>query len=352
MRHLVEAHGGTVSAESPGEGRGSRFSVLLPVQAVYRARPASSRPPPPVVASSPDHATNLKGLTILVVDDDADSRELVATVLRAEGAEVTTAASAMQALALLEAGAPMLLVSDVGMADVDGYELLRRLRRFSDLKCRNLPAIALTAYSRAQDRRLALAAGFQSHISKPVEPAELVRVAASVVGFVERQGSPARRAIALRRADTFVKLEKVLETRGLHEALRFLNSRTPHRFTAMYRFDSPTLLNLALVDSHAPDVSKGDDAAMDESYCSIVGATGRTFTTEDTRVDDRLREHPARDTVVSYAGVLLRDEDGQPFGTLCHFDLVPCEVPVQEIPLLEAACPVLMAAWRELSAAT
>lgn len=352
MRHLVEAHGGTVSAESPGEGRGSRFSVLLPVQAVYRARPASSRPPPPVVASSPDHAANLEGLTILVVDDDADSRELVATVLRAEGAEVTAAASAMQALALLEVGAPMLLVSDVGMADVDGYELLRRIRRLSDPKCRNLPAIALTAYSRAQDRRLALAAGFQSHISKPVEPAELVRVAASVVGFVDRQVSPARRAIALRRADTFVKLEKVLETRGLHEALRFLNSRTPHRFTAMYRFDSPTLQNLALVDSHAPDVRKGDDTAMDESYCSIVGATGRTFTTEDTRVDDRLREHPARDTVVSYAGVLLRDEDGQPFGTLCHFDLVPCEVPVQEIPLLEAACPVLMAAWRELAAAT
>ena len=83
---------------------------------------------------------------------------------------------------------------------------------------------------------------------------------------------------------------------------------------------------------------------MAETYCSIVGQLSRSFTTEDTRRDDRLRIHPARNTVISYCGVLLRDAEGRPFGTLCHFDLVPCEVPIREMPLMEAAAPLLMAA--------
>jgi response regulator RpfG family c-di-GMP phosphodiesterase len=207
-----------------------------------------------------------------------------------------------------------------------------------------MPAIALTAYSREQDRRLALEAGFQTHVTKPIEPAELVRVVGSLVRFVARQSSPEQVGAALERADAFLKFEKILDTQGVHEALKFLNSRTSHRFTAMYRFDPPMLHNLLMVDSYTPSVRTGDDAPLVETYCSIVGTTHHNFTTEDTRMDDRLRDHPARHVVISYCGVPLHDADGAPFGTLCHFDLVPSDIPVAEIPLMEAAAPLLMGA--------
>ena len=345
VRHLVEAHGGSVHAESEGEGRGARFIAKLPVQAVYADQPESDRPratPTEPVASAT--RPSLADLSILVVDDEADARELVAIVLRSHGADVTTAASAEQALAALSTGAPQLMISDIGMPDVDGYELMRRVRTMAGARGASIPAIALTAYSREQDRRLALEAGFQTHVAKPVEPTELVRVVTSLVQFVSQQSSPADREVALERADTFLKFEKILSTQGVHEALRFLNSRTPHRFTAMYRFEPPTLRNLMLVDSYATDVKKGEDAPLSHTYCSIVGQTARSFSTEDTRRDDRLRAHPARETVISYCGVLLRDADGNPFGTLCHFDLVPSDVPAAEMPLMEAAAPLLMKA--------
>ena len=344
VRHLVEAHGGTVRAESEGEGRGARFVVLLPVQAVVPAQVDPDRPrnTPTDSASVPGERTGLAGLTVLVVDDEHDARELISVVLRANGAEVTTAASATQALEALARVAPKVLISDIGMPDVDGYELLRRVRSSSGAHGAAIPAIALTAYSREQDRRLAIEAGFQTHVAKPVDPAELVRVVASLASFVDVQASPADREVALEKADTFLKFGKILATQGLHESLRFLNSRTPHRFTAVYRFDPPTLRNIALFDSESPGVTKGDDPPLSETYCSIVGQVQNSFTTEDTRRDDRLRTHPARNTVISYCGVLLRDREGRPFGTLCHFDLVPAEVPIREMPLMEAAAPMLM----------
>jgi PAS domain S-box-containing protein len=344
VRHLVEAHGGTVHAESEGDGRGSRFVVLLPVQAVAQAQGDADRPriTPTDGAAAHGARTSLAGLTVLVVDDEQDARELISVVLRAAGAEVTTAASAAQALELVARGAPKVLISDIGMPDVDGYELLRRVRTSGGAEGAAIPAIALTAYSREQDRRLALEAGFQTHVAKPVDPAELVRVVASLVRFVGVQTSPADREVALERADTFLKFGKILAHQGLHEALRFLNSRTPHRFTAIYRFDPPTLRNIAAFDFESPDVRKGDDAPMVETYCSIVGQYQNTFTTEDARRDDRLRAHPARNAVIAYCGVLLRDAEGRPFGTLCHFDLVPAEVPIREMPLMEAAATMLM----------
>jgi PAS domain S-box-containing protein len=346
VRHLVEAHGGSVHAESEGDGRGARFVVLLPVKAVVQAPTDSDRPraTPTAAAPAADEDASLAGVTALVVDNEQDARELIAVVLRARGAEVTTAASAAEALELLAETAPKVLLSDIGMPDVDGYELLRRVRAMHGARGASLPAIALTAYSREQDRRLALEAGFQTHVSKPVEPAELVRVVASLVSFVDDQGSPQERVAALDKADTFLKFGKILDMQGVHEALRFLNSRTPHRFTALYRFDPPTLRNVAIFDSYAPDVKKGDDTPMAETYCAIVGELQNSFTTADTRRDDRLRTHPARNTVISYCGVLLRDAAGRPYGTLCHFDLVPCEVPIREMPLMEAAAPLLMSA--------
>ncbi|MFS8068566.1 MAG: hypothetical protein ACMG6S_19575 [Byssovorax sp.] len=147
---------------------------------------------------------------------------------------------------------------------------------------------------------------------------------------------------AAERAEPFKKLERILRERGLHEALRFLNSRTPHRFTGVYLFDPPMLRNLHLIDAYDPEQSKGDDALMTETYCSIVGQTRETFSTADTRVDPRLGEHPARDSVLSYCGVLLRDIEGKPRGTLCHFDLLPCDVPINELPLMEAAASIVL----------
>ena len=147
---------------------------------------------------------------------------------------------------------------------------------------------------------------------------------------------------ATERAETFTKFERILRDRGLHEALRFLNSRTPHRFTGIYFFDPPMLRNMHLIDAYDPEQSKGDDALMAETYCSIVGRTREMLTTADTRVDPRLVGHPARARVLSYCGVLLRDIEGKPRGTLCHFDLLPCDVPINELPLMEAAASIVL----------
>ncbi len=134
-----------------------------------------------------------------------------------------------------------------------------------------------------------------------------------------------------------MKFERLLRVRGLHEALRFLNSRTAYRFTAIYRFDGDMLRNMHLFDAELPDVRRGDDASMSHTYCSIVEQTQRPFTTDDASKDERLQSHPARNEVASYCGVLLRDSNGKPFGTLCHFDGVACDVPTAELPLMEAA---------------
>ncbi len=346
VRHLVEAHGGTVRAESEGEGRGAAFIVTLPVQAVFAERAASDRPPP-LNSASPFHAANLSGVTVLVVDDEADARDLVATVLRTNGAEVTTASTAERALELLSQTSPMILLSDIGMPGTDGYELIRRVRTLTGVRAAAIPAIALTAYARDEDRRRALEAGFQTHVAKPVEPAELLRVVSGVVEYMSRQSSPRERESALGRADVFLKFEKLLETHGIHEALRFLNSRTPYRFTSIKHFDPPTLRSLHLVDSHNLELRTGADVALLGSPCAIVGETQRTFTTENAQLDDRLRAHSATGGAISYCGVLLRNvADGKPFGTLCHYDLVAYDVPAAELPLMEAASPYLMRAMQ------
>jgi CheY-like chemotaxis protein len=123
---------------------------------------------------------SLEGLRILVVDDDADAREVVSTILSQAGAEVATASSAPQALDLVERWVPNVLISDIGMPGEDGYQLIRKIRaRFSD-KSNQIPAIALTAFARSQDRLKALSAGYQTHVAKPIEPLELVTVVASL----------------------------------------------------------------------------------------------------------------------------------------------------------------------------
>jgi PAS domain S-box-containing protein len=173
VRHLVELHGGTVTAESAGEGAGATFTVRLPVLDDLAAAGG---------VGTPDGArgagTALDGLRVLVVEDDADSRDLVATALRRAGATVTPAASAREALEQLDATDPQLVFSDIGMPGMTGYQLLERLRAHP--RHHAVPVVAVTAYGRSQDRERALAEGFDHHLGKPVDPAALVRIAAAI----------------------------------------------------------------------------------------------------------------------------------------------------------------------------
>ncbi|MDT5268050.1 MAG: hypothetical protein QOH49_236 [Acidobacteriota bacterium] len=183
VRHLVELHGGTVSAESPGEGHGATFTVLLPVAPVYQADEEGERVHPAARSTLPTFELfdRLDGLKILVVDDEPDTREMLKAGLGQCGAEVVAAASAAEALDAIEKSTPDLLISDIGMPDEDGYELMRRVRQLPADAGGRVPAIALTAYARVEDRMHALRAGYQMHVPKPVELAELAAVAASLV---------------------------------------------------------------------------------------------------------------------------------------------------------------------------
>ncbi|HEX8336195.1 MAG TPA: hybrid sensor histidine kinase/response regulator, partial [Pyrinomonadaceae bacterium] len=183
VRHLVELHGGTVKAESGGEGHGATFTVLLPVAPVYHAGEADARVHPAARSRLPafESFDRLDGLRVLVVDDEPDTRDMLKAGLGQCGAEVVAAASAAEALEAIEKSAPDLLISDIGMPDEDGYELMRRVRLLPAESGGRVPAIALTAYARVDDRMQALRAGYQMHVPKPVELAELAAVAASLV---------------------------------------------------------------------------------------------------------------------------------------------------------------------------
>ncbi len=181
VKHLIELHGGTVEAQSEGEGKGSRFVVRLPVP----QPPAKLSSPPP--SSAPASAafsisSQLAGLHVLVVDDEEDVRELVRAVLEGAGARVTSAVSAQDALAAVRDERPDLLLSDIGMPGEDGHALIRSLRKLPREMGGRIPAIALTAYARLEDRREALVAGFQNHVTKPIEPEDLVLILANAAG--------------------------------------------------------------------------------------------------------------------------------------------------------------------------
>ncbi|HWQ32109.1 MAG TPA: PAS domain S-box protein [Blastocatellia bacterium] len=191
VRHLTEMHGGTVRAESQGEGRGATFIIRLPLLNAHRQTPGPQRVPPAVSSTIAklDCPPELTDLRVLIVDDDADARDLVRTILAQCGAEVKTAGSADEALAMLaesEKWLPELLISDIEMPDKDGYQLIREVRALAPDRGGRIPAIALTAYARVEDRLRALATGFQMHVSKPVEPAELLTITASLTGRLAR----------------------------------------------------------------------------------------------------------------------------------------------------------------------
>ena len=183
VRHLVELHGGTVSATSEGEGRGATFTVKLPITPVYQLDPSGSRVHPAArnLLPADDSPDRLDGLKILVVDDEPDTRELLKQGLEYCGAKVKVVGTAAEAVDGLVTFLPDILISDIGMPEVDGYDLIRQIRELPANMGRKIPAIALTAYTRVEDRLAALRAGYDMHVPKPVELTELVAVAATVV---------------------------------------------------------------------------------------------------------------------------------------------------------------------------
>lgn len=186
-RQLVEMHGGTIDAASLGHGQGATFTIKLPLMVVQTPRDEAERVHPRTPASpQPIRRDDLRNLHVLAVDDDPDAVQLVAEVLEAAGARVTTAASADHALAALDGELPHVIVTDLGMPRVDGFQLLERIRTHRNPLVRQLPAAALTAYARSEDRVKALRAGFHIHLAKPIDPAELVASVAALARRFER----------------------------------------------------------------------------------------------------------------------------------------------------------------------
>jgi PAS domain S-box-containing protein len=169
VRHVVELHGGSVHAASEGHDKGATFTVTLPIAAVALRRPEAAIP-----EMSEFDATSGAGIQVLIVEDDRETRDLLSTILERTGHSHRVAASAKDALALLDDWLPDVLVSDIGMPGMDGYEFIRTLRARPFDKGGRLPALALSAYVRSEDKQLALASGYQAHISKPVDPSALL----------------------------------------------------------------------------------------------------------------------------------------------------------------------------------
>jgi signal transduction histidine kinase/CheY-like chemotaxis protein len=182
VRHLVEMHGGSVRASSEGEGKGATFTVMLPITPIYQVDSSGDRVHPAArdLLPADDITDRLDGLTILIVDDEPDTRELLKQGLEYCGAKVRVARSSSEALDELKMGLPDILISDIGMPGSDGYDLIRQVRRLPLARGGKIAAIALTAYTRTEDRLHALRAGYDMHVPKPVELAELVAVAMSV----------------------------------------------------------------------------------------------------------------------------------------------------------------------------
>jgi CheY-like chemotaxis protein len=176
VRNLAELHGGTVYATSGGKDQGATFRVRLPLRIVH------PEPQPEERRVHPRHAEpgslvdmpSLNGTHVLAVDDDPDALGLLREMLEAVGASVTTATSGRAALEVVEADRPNVLVADLGMPGMDGFELIRQLRASDDAALRDIPAAALTAYARSEDRAKALQSGFEIHLAKPIDPTELI----------------------------------------------------------------------------------------------------------------------------------------------------------------------------------
>jgi PAS domain S-box-containing protein len=183
VRHLIELHGGSVQAHSDGPGAGAAFTLRLPAleqgAEVPASRPVAAEAAP---AEAGGAGPDLRGVYVLVVDDEADARDLLSTILAGQGAEVAVAASADEAVSSIRVRRPDVLLSDIQMPDQDGYALMRRVRALADMRGARIPAAALTAHALPEDRVHALLAGYQAHLPKPAQPAEIIATVASLAG--------------------------------------------------------------------------------------------------------------------------------------------------------------------------
>jgi CheY-like chemotaxis protein len=183
VRHIVELHGGTVTADSPGEGMGATFTVVLPVAALPKPQDVEREPArvePGRDRVPLDQAPSLERVRVLIVDDEPSMRAVLREALEQRGAEVRDAGSSRQAMEQVQEWRPHLVVSDIAMPVEDGYEFIRRLREWERYEKTRIPAVALTAYTRPEDQARALEAGFQVHLAKPIDPMELVLVLSSL----------------------------------------------------------------------------------------------------------------------------------------------------------------------------
>ena len=187
VRHLVEIHGGTVLAESPGPDRGATFTVRLPAIGSRTSRDVSEVQRKLECMNS-EYVPALNGLQVLVVDDDSDTLEMIAAALAKARAKVTTALSVDEAMARIKESTPDAIVSDIAMPGHDGYELIQRVRALDGNHASGIPAIAITAYARDEDRERALSSGYQEYLSKPIEPSELIAILARLAGLSANDG--------------------------------------------------------------------------------------------------------------------------------------------------------------------
>lgn len=181
-KNLAELHGGSVRAKSPGPNKGSTFTIVLPMVMVNIEAEPNRRHPRAVTRELAEERLDLHGVRVLAVDDEADARHLIKRILSACGAQIETADSGAAALRFLRKSKPHVLIMDIGMPNEDGYEAIQKVRQLTNQEGGKVPAIALTAFARSEDRRRAILNGFQMHIAKPVEPSELIAMVASLAG--------------------------------------------------------------------------------------------------------------------------------------------------------------------------
>jgi CheY-like chemotaxis protein len=188
--HIIELHGGSISASSPGRDQGATFSISLPLVLTSRppqlgSRHQESEAPQAKGLKGSGECQRLDGVRILLVEDDPDTLDMLKFIFDECGAEVITAASASEALEALERFRPDALVSDIAMPNRDGYDLIRQVRSLGPDQGSKIPAVAVTAYASAEDRVRVLASGYQTHVSKPIDPGELITILASLTGHVQ-----------------------------------------------------------------------------------------------------------------------------------------------------------------------
>jgi CheY-like chemotaxis protein len=265
----------------------------------------------------------------LLVDDEPDNSELLGLYLEGQGAGVRVASSAREALQLLESWKPDIMLLDISMPEMDGYDLLKTIRRNPAL--RSTPAVAVTAHAFERDKRLAAQASFSSHVSKPYDCEALLYIVERLtIAKPSDEDPPAIR-----------DFRAVLAAQGMHQALGYLNRRTSHRFTGIFRFETKLIHGLQLFDREHATPPEGSDAPLRSTYSGIIAEQRQPFVVWDSHKETGLANHPARDKERAFCGVLLRRGNGQPFGTLCHFDPLPQEPNPDVLGLLLLVAPIV-----------